>query len=193
MLGCSSHPSAIDPVDVSPRASSRRAIDEYDGDGDGKLSDRELAAVPGIAKYKTLYDEDGDGLVSQAEIAARLRKWADLGLGFRQLIVRVTLNGRPLEGARVEFIPEEYLRPAVKPASGITDYGGAADLAMARQDMPADLADLPIAGVMGGTFKVRVTHPKIDLPARYNSETVLGEEIAFDTVRDRATVTLKTK
>jgi hypothetical protein len=59
--------------------------------------------------------------------------------------------------------------------------------------MPAQLAHLPVGGVLGGTFKVKVTHPSIDLPARYNRETVLGEEIAFDTIRNRATVALKTK
>ena len=161
VAGCSSAPSAIKPVDVDPSDASAKAMAEYDKDQDGALADQELAAVPGIAKYKSLYDKDGDGKVSQAEIAARLQLWADQGLGFRPLNVVVTVDGRPLADASLEFVPESYLGPNVKRATGVTDDSGMANLAVAVEDMPAELAKLPIDGVMGGTFKVRVTHPSV--------------------------------
>jgi hypothetical protein len=193
LVGCSSQPAAIDPVDVDPGDASRQAIELYDKDQDGALADRELAAVPGIAKYKSLYDQDGDGAVSQEEIETRLDLWSDQGLGFRPLNVVVIVDGRPLADAALVFDPEPYLGPNVKRATGTTDSNGMASLAVAVEDMPPELADLPIDGVMGGTFKVRVTHPSVKLPARFNDETELGEEIAFDTIRERATVTIKTK
>jgi hypothetical protein len=68
-----------------------------------------------------------------------------------------------------------------------------ANMSVAVEDMPPALAHLPIDGVMGGTFKVRVTHPSVKLPPRFNATTELGEEIAFDTIRERATVSIKTK
>lgn len=191
--GCSSSPPAIKPVDVDPDEASRLAIEQYDKNQDGALSDDELRGVPGIAKYKSLYDQDGDGSVSQDEIAARLELWSEQGLGFRPLNVVVVVDGRPLPDASLEFVPESYLGPNVKRASGTTDSSGMASLAVAVEDMPPALAHLPIDGVMGGTFKVRVTHPTVELPARFNTETELGEEIAFDTIRERAVVTIDTK
>jgi hypothetical protein len=193
MIGCSSRPSAIKPVDVDPDDASRQAIEQYDTTRDGLLSEEELAGVPGIAKYKNLYDKDGDGQVSEDEIATRLRLWHEQGLGFRPLNVVVLVDGRPLPNASLEFVPEPYLGPNVKRATGITDDGGMASLAVAVEDMPPELADLPIDGVMGGTFKVRVTHPTVKLPPRFNAETLLGEEIAFDTIRERAVISIKTK
>jgi hypothetical protein len=180
-------------VDIDPSSASRQAIEQYDKNGDANLSDQELAAVPGIAKYKSLYDQDGDGQVSQDEIAQRIRLWSEQKLAYRALNVNVTVDGRPIEGATVEFIPEEYLGPNVKPATGTTDYNGQAGLAVAKGDLPPDLAKLPMALVTGGTYKVRITHPTIDLPARFNTNTTLGEEVASDTIRERATVNLKTK
>jgi hypothetical protein len=193
LAGCSSRPSAIKPVDIDPDDAGRQAIELYDKTHDGVLSDEELAAVPGIAKYKDLYDQDDDGAVSQDEIATRLNLWSEQGLGFRPLNVVVVVDGRPLSNASLEFVPEPYLGPNVKRATGITDDGGMANLAVAVEDMPPALAHLPIDGVMGGTFKVRVTHPSVKLPPRFNSETELGEEIAFDTIRERAVIRINTK
>jgi hypothetical protein len=193
LAGCSSQPSAIKPVDIDPVDASRQAIELYDKTQDGALSDEELSAVPGIAKYKNLYDQDGNGTVSQDEVATRLGLWSEQGLGFRPLNVVVLVDGRPLPGASLEFVPEPYLGPNVKRATGLTDDSGMASLAVAVEDMPPELAELPIDGVMGGTFKVRVKHPTVKLPPRFNTETLLGEEIAFDTIRERATVSIKTK
>ena len=193
LAGCSSRPAAVSPVDVDPGAASSQAIKLYDKNRDGALSDGELSAVPGIAKHKSLYDGDGDGSVSEAEIEKRLELWSDQGLGFRALNVVLVVDGRPLPGATLVFDPEPYLGPNVKRATGTTDASGMASLAVAVEDMPPELANLPIDGVMGGTFKVRVTHPTLKLPARFNAETELGEEIAFDTIRERATVTITTK
>ncbi|RIK70001.1 MAG: hypothetical protein DCC67_20970 [Planctomycetota bacterium] len=191
--GCSSRPATIAPVDVDPDEASRLALEQYDKDDDGLLRDSELAAVPGIAKYKKLYDQDADGAVSAEEIAARLELWSEQGLGFRPLNLVLTVDGRPLPGATVTFVPEPYLGPNVKRAAGTTDASGMASMSVAVEDMPADLKDLPIEGVMGGTFKVEVTHPTAKLPARFNTETTLGEEVAFDTIRERATVSISTK
>ena len=64
---------------------------------------------------------------------------------------------------------------------------------MAREDMPPQLANLSVEGVTGGTFKVKVTHPSKKIPAKYNTETTLGEEVAFDTVRERITIEMSTR
>ena len=192
-FGCSRGPKPIKPVNVNPGRASAQAMELYDADQDGQLDDDELRAVPGVAKYKSLYDLNGDGSVDRDEVADRLRTWKKEGLGFRQLPVMVLLDGQPLANAEVEFVPEPYLQPAVKPARGVTGSDGTADLSVADEDVPPELAHLPITGVTGGTFKVKVTHPEKSIDAKYNTQTILGEEIAAETVLQRATIELSTR
>jgi hypothetical protein len=190
--GCSGR-EAVDPVDVDSGDASARAIEAYDTSEDGALNDAELAQAPALLKYKSLYDADNNGTIEEAEIAQRLDLWQEQGLGFRQLSAVVTLDGRPLVGAHVEFEPEQYVTPAVKPARGETGPDGVASISVADADLPPALANLPIEGVTGGTFKVRVTHPTNAIPDRYNAKTELGEEIASDTIRERATIELSSR
>ena len=191
--GCIGGPASVGPVSIDAAAAGSAAIEAYDQDGDGKLSAGELAAVPGIAKYANLYDKDSDGSVSGEEITARLQKWQDGGLGFRELVVKIMLDGKPLGGAQVEFIPEAYLGDDVKPAQGETDPDGTGLVGVAKEDMPAALAGKPIFGIKGGTYKVKITHPTKKLPAKFNTETTIGEEVADDTVKAAAFFNLSTK
>ena len=191
--GCSGRPAAVRPVAIDSDDAAAAAMQAYDKNGDGALADDELAAVPALLAYKKLYDLDGSDSVSEDEIATRLDLWSDQGLGFRQLSVVVTLDGKPLGGANVEFSPESYLGENVKPATGVTGSDGVAQLSVAKSDLPPSLARLPIGGVTGGTFKVRVTHPTLKLPGKFNVETQYGEEIARDTIREHSFVELRTR
>ena len=85
----------------------------------------------------------------------------------------VTRNGSPLPGATVTFIPEKFLGPNVKPATGKTGRTGMAMLSMV--DSP------PPPGVAPGLYRVVVTVPGMNIPAKYSSEadTVLGQEVAM--------------
>ena len=119
--GCNSHPASIPVVDVDPSAASRWAIEIYDRDADEMLSLSELQAVPGILKHVDRYDSNGDSQISASEIASRIGIWEQQRMGVRGLSVRVTLDQRPLAGAQIELIPEEYLGPNCKPARGVTN------------------------------------------------------------------------
>jgi hypothetical protein len=66
--GCSSGPTAIEPIEIDFADASQRALKLYDTDADGSLNDAELIAVPGILKHKDKYDLDEDGLVSGDEM-----------------------------------------------------------------------------------------------------------------------------
>ena len=61
------------------------------------------------------------------------------------------------------------------------------------EELPEDLKTARMGGIYGGSYKIEVTHPKIKLPSRYNSNTTLGEEIARDTVRERVVLKLEKK
>jgi hypothetical protein len=105
----------------------------------------------------------------------------------------VFLDGQPLMGAEIELIPEPYLAPSVKPAEGGADGFGIAAMAMAREDIPPQLANLSVEGVTGGTFKGKGAHPSKKIPAKYNTATTLSEKVAFDTVRERITIEMTTR
>jgi hypothetical protein len=191
--GCSSRPDAIKTVDVNPSSASQAAFAAYDTNNDGLLDDQELNRVPGIAKYKSLYDLDNNGSVSQDEVFARLDLWKSQGLGFRSLVIGVTMDGRPLVGAHIKLVPEPYLGEAVHMAVGETDSSGEATMATDLEHLPPRLAERGIAGVTGGTYKIEVTHPSKNIPARYNTATTIGEEVASDTIETTAHIKLTKK
>jgi hypothetical protein len=177
-------------VDIDPSAASRSAIETYDKDGDGGLAGAELDAVPGIKRYVSLYDRDSDQKVSRDEISSRLQAWADHDFGLMGRTYIIVLDGQPLEGATVKFVPEPYLGPNVKPATGETGPTGLVRMSHADEDLPKSRNGRPIPGVKGGTFKVQITHPTRKIPEKYNTATELGDEIAYDINTSDAAITL---
>lgn len=195
MLGCSTAPQAVEPVDVRPASAATQAMTMYDANGDSYLDDNELAAVPGIQTAKPFYDQDGDGKVSEDEIVARLQLWNEQGLGFRPLAIFVLLDGKPLANAEVKLIPEPYLGAAVKPAAGKTMPDGSVNVTVEREDLPAALKTRGkrFFGVTGGTYKIEILSASQDLPPKFNTETTLGVEVALDTIHANHYLNLQSK
>ena len=50
---------------------------------------------------------------------------------------------------------------------------------MDTQHLPSDLGNL--RGVQQGLFKVQITHPKIKIPEKYNTKSMLGKEVSAET------------
>ena len=87
---------------------------------------------------------------------------------------------QPLGGAQVTFEPESFLGDEIKPAIGTTNSVGDA----APSIRPEDRSDpkLP-GGVHLGLYKVRISkadNGKETIPSKYNTETILGQEVAYD-------------
>lgn len=167
----------MDTPDVDPVQASQAAVELYDANSDGKLDQEELKQCPAILHRIGKYDTDSDGQVSAEEIAARMEDWYETRVGMMTLNCRVTLDGAPLIGAEVRLTPEPFLAPVIKPASGVTEAGGLAFLSIAPEDRPADLQMLE--GVHIGLYKAQITHPSKNLPAKYNTASTLGHEIAY--------------
>jgi hypothetical protein len=172
--GCSHGPTAVKPPFIDPVEASRQAMELYDTDHDGQLSDKELEACPGILMHRDLYDSDHDGKISREEVEARIRKLRASRIGLTRLGVQVRMDGRPLAGATVKLVPEKYLGSDIKGAAGITGAGGAASLSIPDEDLPA--AQHGLTGVHYGTYKLEITHPTAKIPAKYNTQTTLGYE-----------------
>ena len=90
----------------------------------------------------------------------------------------VNYDGKPLEGATVKFIPEPFMGGVVDEASGKTSPEGFAVIAIDQAKLPE--SQKGINGVRSGFYKVEITHPDKQIPARYNTATELGQEVAND-------------
>lgn len=189
LAGCSGKASRVAAPDVSPSGAATKAIEAYDKDGDGAISRDELAACPGMAAARQSYDKDGDGKVTEDEIAARITAWQERKLALTSLSCTVNYKGRPMAGAEVVMTPEAYLGESVKQAHGTTTDAGSGIMAISDDDLPSEHRG--IKGVHYGTYKVQITHPDISLPAKYNTETTLGHEVAHDFGKPYVTFNLK--
>jgi len=84
----------------------------------------------------------------------------------------VILDGGPLSGATVKFIPEAFLGSEINPAEGVTNGAGIASMSIAAAELPKELRRT--AALRVGIYRVEVTHPMKKLPAKYNTESELG-------------------
>ncbi len=127
-----------------------------------------------------LIDKNGDGQISKEEIESRVQQWIDSKVSILSFHCSVRLDGKPLEGATVRYIPESFMGGAVEEATGTTDASGAAVLAIDQEKLPAHLKG--INGMRSGFYKIEITHPSTAIPAKYNTATTLGQEVASDGV-----------
>jgi len=172
--GCSSGPERVKPPRINPTAAARQAIELYDTDHDGKLSQEELARCPGVLISIGRYDANRDKMIDGEEFRTHLENLLKNGTGATQLACNVSYKGQPLAGATVVLEPEPYLGTEIQAAEGVTTNAGIADVGMPPEKSPAALRSMKL--IQYGTFKVRITHPTINLPAKYNTETTLGYE-----------------
>jgi len=172
-------PRRVEAPSIDAAAAAARAIEIYDRDGDGMIGGTELDAVP-VFKYQPVMarvDKNGDGKVSKDEIKARIIEWQESKVGLMSYACKVVYKtaDRPrpvaLQGARVVYEPEPFLGKYVKAAKGTTGPGG-----MASVGIP----DIEFQACQVGYYKVRITHDTIKIPAKYNTKTTLGDEIAQD-------------
>ena len=176
--GCSGGPGRIATPDVDADDAASQAIELYDKNADARLDASELAACPSLNAALPMYDADKDGSLAEAEIAAGIGSWAASGAGAIPLPFRVTLDGKPLAGAQLKLTPAPFLGDAVKPALGEADAAGGGTFTMAPEDRPANVPkSLPV--MQPGLYRVEITHPTVQVPAKYNVETTLGVESAM--------------
>jgi hypothetical protein len=182
--GCSQGPSRIKPLTVDPAGAAAKALETYDKDGDGALAGKELDASPGLKAAIAEIDSNQDKKLSQEEIQARMEYWIESKFGITQTSVMVTLNGAPLPGATVKFVPEEFLGTAAAPAEGVTDEQGVCSPSVGTEHMP----EPGLGGLRLGFYRIEVSREnkgKEMVPAKYNTKTELGQEIATGAAKMR--------
>ncbi len=160
------------PPKFSPSSAASQALAEYDTNKDGALDAKELEQCPALLSALKKIDKNNDGRLSADEIAARLTYFQREGM-LTSVTVEVTLDGRPLPDATVTLMPEKFLGTSFKPALGTTDAAGTA--VPMGEGSSQDLISL-------GYYRIEVSKKdgkgRETIPAKYNSKTTLGREIA---------------
>jgi len=164
--GCGSRSSrAIYPPAV-PSDAARKAIELYDTDKNGFLDAAELEKAPAL---RVAFPNASK--VTEEDIAARFASWQENRIGRLSFTIAVQHNGRPLPDATVTLVPESFLGGEFKVATGKTDRAGTASPSVPL----ADPDDVP--GVPPGFYRIEITKAGENIPAKYNTQTILGGEV----------------
>ena len=160
--GCGGREGSATKPSINPSAAGRKAIELYDKDGSGTLSEDELAASPGLLAALDRYDKDGDRQISRAEIEERLQSIVATGTGWLTVNCRVLQAGRPLAGANVRFVPDACMENALIPATGTTDTNGQVNPAVADTQLPDEKKGLQV--MQPGIYRVEIKHANVKQP-----------------------------
>ena len=178
LTSCSSAPSRIQAIDVDPADLSEAVLEAHDADGNGALSSEELKALPPVLAAQKQYDTDGNGEVTGDELAARFAKVFDPEMGaVLPVRCRVTRNGAPLADAEVRFVPPKVLEGVLPSATGFSASDGVAAPRLAPEDVPENFPNKRVPVMRPGIYLVEVTHPQLQIPPQYNTQTTLGKEV----------------
>jgi hypothetical protein len=181
--GCDSPPPRVNQVSYTT-SDAQKAMDMFDTDKNGKISGTELDKAPGLKAALTVLGADKDKSITKEQIAARIQKWIDSKIGRQTVSCTVFRNGAPLENATVKFVPEKFLTETIKLRGqtligvGKTNASGMAMISWPTTKGP----DGDPAGIGPGIYRIEVTKDGETIPAKYNTETTLGQEISQDNI-----------
>lgn len=181
ICGCGGGPSRVPAPSLRPAAAAQEAFRLYDKDGDGFLDPTELDASPALKKAVNAkasatsasfpIDQDQDKKLSLQELTTRLEGMVTSRVGRMTVACAVVRGNQPLPGVDVRFIPEPFMGSAIRPAQGKTDETGVARVAVEGEE-----------GMTFGFYRVELSRKNAGgrelIPARYNAETELGQEVS---------------
>jgi hypothetical protein len=172
LSGCGASDTLTMPT-YSPDQAAQQAMAEYDTNHDGFLDAKELERCPALKHSLDAIDKNGDHRLSAEEIAARIQVFQESQVALKAVGCHVTLDGKPLQGAAVTYVPEKFMGTSLRSASGVSDERGAVALITEGEKLP---------GLQPGFYRVRVSKMNAGgqetIPARYNQDTTLGQEVS---------------
>src|SRR5438874_4779771 len=146
-LGCAGKDELTMPT-YTPDAYAKQALAEYDTNKDGFLDAKELERCPALKKSLEAIDTNGDHKISAEELASRIQMFQDSQVALKAVGCHVTLDGKPLQGATITYVPEKFMGSSVRQATGTSDERGAVALFMEGERT---------SGVQPGFYRVQVS------------------------------------
>jgi hypothetical protein len=173
--GCSKVPKSYAPQ-LDPAAAGQAALEQYDSNHDGKISGPELDQAASLKSNLEKIDSNGDHALTAEEISRRIRCWQKTKMLWSRTPIRCLVfhNKELLPDAEVKLVPEKFLGDKMKTAQGKTGFNGVAIL----NTVAADPGDPP--GVGPGFYRVEITKAGAKIPAKYNTNTILGLDASMD-------------
>jgi hypothetical protein len=168
IAGCSRGPQRVEVPAFEPTQMTQEALDKNDANHDGSLDAAELSKWPGLRAAIPLIDANKNSKIDQEELTAHLANYQLSKIGLQSLTCIVTVAGKPLDGAVVEFHPEEFMQGILKSTRATTNNDGAGFVLPIEKGLP---------GIQPGIYRVTISKKSGDrelLPKRYNAETELG-------------------
>jgi hypothetical protein len=101
-------------------------------------------------------------------------------MGQTSIYCEVTLDGAPVGGVSIKFVPEEFMGGVIQEASDVTSLSGVCSPTIPLEKRSAP--DIP-PGIQLGFYKVVISKKEGDqelIPAKYNTETILGQQVSPD-------------
>ncbi len=176
LTGCSGT-SIVEPG-FNPKTAAAQAMDLYDTNRDGAIDTAELVNAASLRAVLPKADTDGDGRLTQAELATRFGTYRAGELLVTTFPCSITLDGQPLVGEDVQLIPEPFMGDAYEVASATTSTGGQAVLS--APSVTARGFSGVFCGVYRVEISSKNGAGEETIPANYNSASELGQEIAPD-------------
>jgi hypothetical protein len=173
LTGCGGAPAPLAPIDFTPERHAAEAMAMYDANKDGKLDAAELKKCPALASALLEIDKNGDKCIDAAELTERFESFVRGGVSLSGVSPKIVRSGRPAAGVTVTLEPEKFMGGVIKSATGVSSPEGDAPVQTEGQSLPG-------AGI--GYYQVILSQKdaagKELLPAKFNSATTLGCEIA---------------
>jgi hypothetical protein len=154
------------PLPAIPADAPEKAIAMYDVDKNGFLDAAELEKAPAL---KAAFRESSK--VTANDIAASIAELKAARHGRLAAVFVVKHNGRPLQDATVTVVPEAFLGSDFQPGIGKTNQFGEAWPTVPVSG-PKD-----VQGVARGFYHVEITKSGENIPAKYNTQTILGAQV----------------
>jgi len=165
--GCGSSSAPPPPPKLDAAALATAAMKAFDANKDRSLSAAEVESSPSLKSVFSRWDADHNGKLTEAEIAAQIKSWTVAGAGLMRLNCVVRSGGKGVPGVHVTLKPESFLGNSALASSGVSNQFGEVDLSCGRQ-----------SGVMLGLYRIEITSDSEKLPAKFNTATTLGQEVA---------------
>jgi EF hand len=172
LTGCTSKETAVRDAPVpkyDTDAIVHAAMLEFDKNRDGSLDATELRACPALFGATAAIDTNGDRKLSADELRKRIEAYAAGTTGSIPVACTVRLDGEPLADATVTFDPEPCMCGALKPATAKTRASG--------QCSEYQIEGKTYSGLAAGLYRIRVNKEGTPIPARFNTQSTLGQEV----------------